>query len=151
MSHSSLFAPLIALVLWSFVMWAWLYATRIPAVSRGKIQYDPNRPNEEFMAKIPARVRWKADNYDNLMEQPTLFYAVTLTLASLNAGEALNTGLAWGYVALRIIHSLVHALLNVVLLRFAVFMAAQRADRRDGRDALGGVRLGSLWPGSSAR
>ncbi len=78
--HSALFAPLIALVLWSFVMWAWLYATRIPAISKGKIIYDPYRPNEEFHAKIPPRVVWKADNYNNLMEQPTLFYAVTLTL-----------------------------------------------------------------------
>ncbi len=79
--HSALFAPLIALVLWSFVMWAWLYATRIPAISKGEIIYDPYRPHEEFHAKIPPRVRWKADNYNNLMEQPTLFYAVTLTLA----------------------------------------------------------------------
>ena len=59
MLHCTLFAPLIALVLWSFVMWAWLYATRIPAVTMGKIVYDPQRPNEEFHAQIPARVRWK--------------------------------------------------------------------------------------------
>jgi MAPEG family len=47
-------------------------------------------------------VRWKADNYNNLMEQPTLFYAVTLALALLGAGEGLNTGLAWLYVGLRV-------------------------------------------------
>jgi hypothetical protein len=124
MLHCTLFAPLIALVLWSFVMWAWLYATRIPAVTMGKIVYDPQRPNEEFHAQIPARVRWKADNYNNLMEQPTLFYAVTLTLALLGAGDVLNTSLAWLYVGLRVAHSLVHALINVVMLRFAIFMAA---------------------------
>ena len=93
--HSPLLAPLMALVLWSFVMCAWLYATRIPAIARGKIVYDPQRPNAEFMAQIPARVRWKADNYNNLMEQPTLFYAVTLTLALLGAGDGLNVALAW--------------------------------------------------------
>ncbi len=124
MLHSTLFAPLIALVLWSFVMWAWLYATRIPAVTKGKIVYDPQRPNEEFHAQIPARVRWKADNYNNLLEQPTLFYAVTLTLALLGAGDVLNTSLAWLYVGLRVAHSLVHALINVVMFRFAIFMAA---------------------------
>jgi hypothetical protein len=90
----------------------------------GKIVYDPQRPNEEFHAQIPARVRWKADNYNNLMEQPTLFYAVTLTLALLGAGDVLNTSLAWLYVGLRVAHSLVHALINVVMLRFAIFMAA---------------------------
>ena len=99
-------------------------ATRIPAVTKGKIVYDPQRPNEEFHAQIPARVRWKADNYNNLMEQPTLFYAVTLTLALLGAGDVLNTSLAWLYVGLRVAHSLVHALINVVMLRFAIFMAA---------------------------
>jgi len=122
--QSTLFPPLLALVLWSFVMWAWLYATRIPAMLRGKLVYDPYRPNEEFMAKIPARVRWKADNYNHLMEQPTLFYAVTLTLALLGAGDTVNTALAWLYVGLRVGHSLVQALINVVALRFAIFMAA---------------------------
>jgi hypothetical protein len=122
--HSSILAPLVALVLWSFVMWAWLYATRIPAVTKGRIVYDPRRPAEEFHAQLPAQVRWKADNYNNLMEQPTLFYAVTLTLALLGAGEGLNTGLAWLYVGLRIAHSLVQAIINVVMLRFAIFVAA---------------------------
>jgi hypothetical protein len=69
--HSTILAPLVALVLWSFVMWAWLYATRIPAVTKGKIIYDSHRPAEEFHAQLPAQVRWKADNYNNLMEQPT--------------------------------------------------------------------------------
>jgi hypothetical protein len=69
-------------------------------------------------------VRWKADNYNNLMEQPTLFYAVTLTLVLLGAGDGLNTALAWAYVGLRIAHSLVQAIVNIVMLRFAIFMAA---------------------------
>lgn len=122
--HSPILAPLMALVLWSFVMWAWLYATRIPAIIKGKIVYDPQRPNTEFNAQLPASVRWKADNYNNLMEQPTLFYAVALTLALLGAGDGLNAGLAWAYVGLRIAHSLVQAMINVVMLRFALFMAA---------------------------
>jgi hypothetical protein len=121
---SPILAPLIALVLWSFVMWAWLYATRISAIGKNKVVYDPQRPAEEFHAQLPAEVRWKADNYNNLMEQPTLFYAVALTLALLDAGTGLNATLAWLYVGLRIAHSLVHAIFNVVMLRFALFMAA---------------------------
>src|SRR5436190_19841400 len=91
--HSQLFAPVIALVLWSLVMCAWLYATRIPAIKRKNVVYDPNRPSEEFHTQLPPDVRWKADNYNNLMEQPTLFYAVALTLALLGADTALNPGL----------------------------------------------------------
>jgi hypothetical protein len=82
------------------------------------------RPAEEFHAQLPAQVRWKADNYNNLMEQPTLFYAVAPTLALLGAGEGLNTSLAWLYVGLRVAHSLIQAIVNVVMLRFAIFMAA---------------------------
>ena len=122
--RSPILVPLITLVLWSFVMWAWLYATRIPAITRNRIILDPHRTNEEFHTQLPAQVRWKADNYGNLMEQPTLFYAVALTLALLGEGAGLNASLAWLYVGLRIAHSLVHAIINVILLRFAVFMAA---------------------------
>ena len=122
--HSPILAPLIALVLWSFVMWAWLYATRIPAMVKLKIVHDPHRANEEFHARMPAQVRWKADNYNHLMEQPTLFYAVALTLALIGEGSGLNAGLAWLYVGLRIVHSLVQATVNIVVLRFAIFMAA---------------------------
>lgn len=104
-------------------MATWLYATRIPAISRNKITYDPQRPDEEFHAQLPAEVRWKADNYNNLMEQPTLFYAVVLTLAFLGAGSGVNAVLAWLYVGLRIAHSLVQALINVVMIRFALFLA----------------------------
>src|SRR5579872_2513933 len=103
-------------------MWAWMYATRIPAIQRLKIQYDPYKPNGEFTKQIPAKVRWKADNYNNLMEQPTLFYAIALVLAVIGAGDALNVTLAWIYVGLRVIHSLIQALVNIVIWRFAVFM-----------------------------
>lgn len=117
-------APVIALVLWSFVMCAWLYATRIPAILKLKITFDPQRPNDEFHAQIPPEVRWKADNYNNLMEQPTLFYAVALTLAVLGADTALNVGLAWAYVVLRVAHSIVQATINIVMIRFTLFIMA---------------------------
>ena len=115
-------APVVALVLWSFVMWAWLYATRIPALIKLKIAYDPFLPNSEFIRRLPAEVRWKSDNYNNLMEQPTLFYAIALTLAFAGAADGLNVALAWIYVVLRVIHSLIQATVNIILARFSVFM-----------------------------
>src|SRR5215470_5260217 len=101
MQRITLLAPMMTLVLWTLIMCAWLYATRIPEIMQGRVVYDPQRPNEAFHAQIPARVRWKADNYNNLMEQPTLFYAVVLTLAMIGEGAGLNAALAWLYVALR--------------------------------------------------
>jgi len=116
--------PVVALLAWSMVMWAWLYATRIPAIVKGKVAMDPAMTTADLNAHLPASVRWKADNYNHLMEQPTLFYAVALTLALLDQGHGLNTAIAWGYVGLRVIHSLVQALTNIIMVRFLVFMAS---------------------------
>ena len=121
---SPILAPVIALVLWTIVMGVWLYATRIPALKKHRVVYDPKRPAEELHAQLPAEVRWKADNYNNLFEQPTLFYAVALTLALLDAGSGFNAGLAWAYVVLRIVHSLVQALINKVMIRFPLYALA---------------------------
>jgi len=119
--HSPILAPMIAMVLWTFVMLGWLYAARIPAITKAKLVYDPRRPAEEFHAQLPATVRWKGDNYTHLMEQPTVFYPVVLMLALLGDGGGVNLMLAWAYVALRVVHSLIQVLINKVMVRFAVF------------------------------
>lgn len=118
--QSPILAPVIALVLWSFVMQAWMYATRIPAMKAARIKPDP-RAGKALLAKLPPEVQWKADNYNHLMEQPTLFYAVAITLAVLGAGGGVSAGLAWLYVALRVVHSLVQATSNVIMVRFSIF------------------------------
>jgi len=118
---SPILAPVITLVLWSLVMWVWLYATRIPAIIKNKISYDPRTPVAEFQAKMPPQVRWVADNYNHLMEQPTIFYALALALALMGEGDGVNLTLAWAYVGLRVVHSLVQATVNIIILRFAVF------------------------------
>ncbi|MFN4092517.1 MAG: MAPEG family protein [Brevundimonas sp.] len=120
----SILAPVVALVLWSMVMWLWLYATRIPAMLGAKTKLDPRLPKEQMLGGLPPRVRWKADNYNHLMEQPTLFYATALALAVAGAGEGLNAWIAWAYVGLRVLHSLIQATVNVILVRFTVFMLA---------------------------
>jgi hypothetical protein len=121
---SPILAPVVALVLWSFVMWAWLYATRIPAMQRAKVALDPTLTAAQLADRLPPQVRWKADNYNHLMEQPTIFYATALALAVAGAGDGLNAGLAWGYVGLRVVHSLVQATVNAIMLRWSVFMLA---------------------------
>ena len=114
--------PVVVLVLWSLVMWAWLYATRIPAMQKAGIAPDPNLTSADLNARVPPSVRWKADNYNHLMEQPTIFYATALTLALVGQADGLNLLLAWGYVALRIVHSLVQATVNAIMVRFGIFM-----------------------------
>jgi hypothetical protein len=50
MPHNTLFAPLITLVLWTFVMWAWLF----PAIRKNRIPLDPLQSKEAFNAQNPA-------------------------------------------------------------------------------------------------
>jgi len=114
-------ASVLALALWTHVVWAWMYATRLPAVAASKMKLDPNAPRGEQMATLPARVRWKADNYNHLMEQPTVFYAVALSTALAAPTDGVAVILAWVYVALRVVHSLLQALVNIIPLRFALF------------------------------
>ena len=75
-----------------------------------------------MVATLPASVRWKADNYNHLMEQPTVFYAVALALAVLGADNSTNATLAWAYFGSRVIHSVLQATVNKIEIRFALFM-----------------------------
>ena len=127
MSAAPMLAPVIALVLWTFVMWTWMYVTRIPAISAAKMRLDPNAPRGEQMSQLPPKVRWKADNYNHLFEQPTLFYAVGVSLAILGDFSTASRALAWTYVALRVAHSLWQALKNIIVPRFVLFSLSSLA------------------------
>ena len=118
--------PVVALAGWTMVMWAWMYATRLPAMSARKL--DPNAladdPDVTLDRVLPARVQWKAHNYNHLHEAPTVFYAVAIVLAIVGEGDGVNAWLGWAYVAARVIHSLVQATVNRVALRFAIFVVS---------------------------
>lgn len=118
----ALLAPVVLLVAWTLVMWLWMYLTRIPAILALQMRLDRNAPRGQQMSQLPPRVRWKADNYNHLMEQPTIYYAIVLTLALLGEHGQWAVGLAWAYALLRVVHSLLQALVNIIPLRFAVFV-----------------------------
>jgi hypothetical protein len=118
--------PVAALVAWSLVMMAWMVASRLPAMRAKGISLRTavgGRPGV-LDGVIDDKAQWKAHNYIHLMEQPTLFYAIALTLALIGEGHGLNAQLAWLYVALRIIHSLVQATVNIIRYRFVLFALA---------------------------
>jgi hypothetical protein len=129
MNGNDILGPVAALAAWSMVMWIWMYATRLPAMSKAKIDVAnwTGGTGRQLDDALPAEVQWKAHNYNHLMEQPTVFYAVALALAIGGQGDGLNAQLAWAYVGLRIIHSLIQATFNKVTLRFAVFALASLA------------------------
>jgi hypothetical protein len=123
MLATSLVPPVLELIGWTFVMWVWLYATRIPAVRALRIDLVAvSRTGAKL--DLPPEVSRVADNYNHLHEQPTLFYALALAAEHGAAVDGISVALAWTYVALRVIHSLVQATRNVITVRFFVFAAA---------------------------
>jgi len=116
--------PLVVLMIWTMIVWVWMYATRIPAMQAHKDIDTANLvggTGKDLDSLLPARVQWKAHNYNHLHEQPTVFYAVALLLALIGWGDGMNALIAWIYVGLRITHSLVQATANVVMVRFVLF------------------------------
>ncbi|KAL9094893.1 MAG: hypothetical protein Q9165_002842 [Trypethelium subeluteriae] len=136
--QKALLAPAVTLISWTFFMEAWMYATRIPAMSKYNVKYTNQHLSADFARQIPASIRWKADNYNHLHEQPPIFYVVILIMVFLsqsNGGAAselslndsvggatgLDVNLAWAYVGLRVVHSLIQAIANPIFVRFGVF------------------------------
>jgi hypothetical protein len=123
MYHSPLLAPIVALVAWSLVMYVWMYAVRLPAMKRAGISLKGRRGTRggALEGVIPDEANWKAHNYAHLMEQPTIFYAIVIALILMGFDHPINVYLAWSYVVLRIVHSLIQATVNIVAYRFLVF------------------------------
>jgi hypothetical protein len=116
MTYSPLLGPVVALVAWTLVMLVWTAAVRLPLL-RGRDIPDGARGAD----LPPGKHNWPSHNYTHLVEQPTVFYAIVLVLVAMEQNASINVWLAWGYVALRIIHSLVQATVNKVKIRFPLF------------------------------
>ena len=122
MIELAMLRPVVALAAWTMVMWVWLYATRLPAMGKVDLKAAAADPTVTLDHLLPANVQWKAHNYNHLHEAPTVFYAVCLVIAVTGNGSGHGARLAWAYVALRVIHSLVQATVNNIPARFAVFV-----------------------------
>ena len=123
MYHHGLIAPVIALVCWTLAVMIWLGYERVRNINRLKLSPDAGKFARDLNALMPDRARQVSDNYMHLMEQPTLFYAVCFSLQFLGQGEhPVNIGFAWGYVSIRVLHTLVHSTFNDVRIRFFLFL-----------------------------
>jgi hypothetical protein len=124
MNQSPILVPVVALVAWTLLIMVWMVLSRFAAMKRKGISLKGKiggRGGHALEGVIEDEVMWKAHNYMHLVEQPTLFYAIALTLAVGNSGGGYNAILAWAYVALRIAHSLVQTTVNVVTYRVILF------------------------------
>jgi hypothetical protein len=114
-------SPVLVLVAWTLVMWFWLYATRLPAMKRAGIDPQEAAHPGTYAHRLPEYARSAAENYNHLHEQPTIFYALMFFVALTGGATAATLNLAWMYVGSRVVHSLVQATVNKVVVRFTVF------------------------------
>jgi hypothetical protein len=92
--NNAILLPMLSLAGWTMIVWIWMYATRLPAMSRAGI--DGTR----------------------------MVGSTGESLALMGEAGALAVNLAWSYTGLRVVHSLVQIISNRVLVRFAVFALA---------------------------
>jgi len=123
-SPHAMLQPVVILIGWTLVMWAWMVLVRMPALKAAGIDLGKLTGGKGSDADrvLPAKAQWPSHNYNHLLEQPTIFYAVALVIALSGTGHGVNVWLAWGYVVLRIAHSIVQATFNRVAVRFALFI-----------------------------
>ena len=127
MNQIAILQPVVVLVGWTLFMLGWMLATRLPALRAAGIRMGDlvGTKGADADRSLPKAAQWKAHNYNHLFEQPTIFYAICGVLAVAGAGEGgTAVWLAWGYVLLRIAHSLVQATINRVRPRFILFIAS---------------------------
>lgn len=127
--QAQMLAPGAVLIVWSIIMLMWTAGTRFPAMAKSGMDLKNAKPGgrgQDLEGAIPDKVNWKSHNYSHLMEQPTIFYPTIIILAMMGAG-AIDVLLAWIYVGLRIVHSLWQALVNVVTIRFLLFILSTLA------------------------
>ena len=127
MTYSPILIPVVALVAWTLLVMVWMMIARGREFRRLGVNFSnipPGSRGVDLEGRAEPSAQWKSHNYNHLMEQPTLFYAISLTLALMEFGGGINYWLAWGYVGLRVIHSLVQGTVNVVAVRLPLFLLA---------------------------
>ena len=116
-----------ATVLLTFVVWVTMYVRRIRFITKSQIRPVDLAVPGALAELSPPEVSNPSDNLKNLFEIPVLFYALALYLFVTDQVDAAHLGAAWVFVAFRVLHSAVHCTVNIVMLRFYLYLASTLA------------------------
>ena len=122
MHQISILLPVLTLAFWTFIIFAIMAPARFYFLRMKHPQTAAHTKNLKGL--LPPWTERVADNYNHLFEQPVVFYAIALSIAVINNIEHLMIQLAWVYVALRVLHSIVQITFNFVPLRFILFVTS---------------------------
>ena len=124
MNNDVIFQPMLAMMLLTGLVWVFLYARRIPAMRAARRPVQTYTTPEKAIELLPEAVNYPAYNLKNLFELPVLFYALCLLLYMTGNVDSVYLAAAWGFVAFRALHSLIHCTVNRVMPRFYCYLIA---------------------------
>ncbi len=122
MSQEMIFLPMIALAGLTVTVLGLVPIRRFAAAFARKVTVRDFAYGES--ANVPGEVSLPNRNYMNLLELPVLFYVVCLALFVTRTVDSLVVQLAWAYVGVRLLHSLVHLTFNNVMVRLMLFASS---------------------------
>jgi len=122
MEASAILQPVFALGLLTIVITIAMYITRVAAMKKHHIHPQKAQNTHNLLELLPKEVTRISNNYNHLFEQPTLFYAVAISIAVLGHVDSFFVICAWLFVALRVAHSIVQTTVDKVMIRFSLFL-----------------------------
>ncbi|NJL54483.1 MAG: hypothetical protein HC840_30480 [Leptolyngbyaceae cyanobacterium RM2_2_4] len=126
MNQETIFSPFLATMLLTLAVWLYMYAKRIPFITKSKLTPEQLSPIE-FARVSPPSVSNPSDNLKNLFEIPTLFYAFCVYLFTVQGVDQIYVASAWVFFCFRLLHSIVHCTANIVILRFWLYAVSTAA------------------------
>jgi hypothetical protein len=122
MPQTAILGPFFAMILLTFLVWVYMYIRRISFISENELSPRDLAVPGALARLSPPGVANPSDNFKNLFEIPVIFYALALHLFVTNQVDAGYVSAAWVFVAFRSLHSAVHCTINVVMLRFYLYL-----------------------------
>ena len=122
MQQEAILAPVLALMVLTLVIWAYMYVLRLGYIARHGVAPQDLATPDRRAAVLPERINLPAHNLRNLFELPVAFYALCLYLYVTGSADGRYVAAAWLFVALRVIHSAIHCTCNRVAWRFSAYM-----------------------------
>ena len=122
MLQTAIFGPFFATMFLTLLVWVYMYVRRISFITKTKLTPEALAIPGELARLSPAEVSNPSENLKNLFEIPVLFYGLALYLFVTKQVDSTYVIAAWVFVGFRALHSAVHCTVNIVLLRFYLYL-----------------------------
>ena len=127
MNAELILQPVIGMMLLTAVVWIVLFSRRIPAMQQSGLPTQTWTTPDKTVEFLTEAVNNPANNFRNLFELPVVFYALCLVLFVTNSVDTTYVVAAWAFLVFRVLHSLIHCTVNIVMARFLCYLGASLA------------------------